>query len=75
MITVVKGSSKVVCTKGTFEEQLKPLGYRLASEVKEAVRSTASLLDKKEENKEQEDLSEKFGLKSSKISISKKGKK
>ena len=75
MITAVKGNSKVKCTLGTFEEHLKPLGYRLASEVEEAVQKTASLLDKKKEDKqEEEDLSKKFGLKDTKTSISKKGK-
>lgn len=86
MITIVKGSSKLVVTNGAYEEQYKKLGYRKASENKGATKKVAPLFEKKEEenkkeenqvesplleNKEEEDLSEKFGLKTSK---SKKGK-
>lgn len=83
MITAVKGNSKIVCTLGTFEEQLKPLGYRLASEDKGATKKVAPLLKNKEEksktlfdNQEEENLNEKFGLlkKEEKTSTSKKGK-
>lgn len=83
MITAIKGNSKIVCTLGTFEEQLEPLGYRLASEEnEEATKEVASLLEKEEdkqesilfEKEEQEELSEKFGLKTKKASTSKKGK-
>ena len=79
MITIVKGSSKLVVTKGAFEEQFKTLGYRIASEDKGAAKEVAPLLKEKEEkeenqdNKEEESLSEKFGLKDRKGSISKKG--
>lgn len=81
MITIVKGSSKLVVTNGAYEEQYKKLGYRKASENKGATKKVAPLFEKKKEenqvesplleNKEEEDLSEKFGLKTSK---SKKGK-
>lgn len=80
MITIVKGSSKIVTTKGTYEEQYKKLGYQIASKKKGATKEVAPLFKKEEENqvkepllenKEEEDLSEKFGLKTSK---SKKGK-
>ena len=82
MITAIKGNSRIICTLGTFEEQLEPLGYRLASEEnEEATKEVASLLEKEEDKQEntlfeeeQEDLSEKFGLKNKKTSISKKGK-
>lgn len=83
MITVVKGSSKIKVTKETFEEQLKPLGYQIASENKGAAKKVAPLLENKEEednlkeslleNKEEEDLSKKW-LKEDKTSTSKKGK-
>lgn len=77
MITIVKGSSKLLVSKGTYEEQYKKLGYQLASENKGATKKVAPL--KKEEDnkqtslleKEEEKISEKFGLKTSN---SKKGK-
>lgn len=50
MITIVKGKEKIICTKGTFEEQYKHLGYQIASEKKEATNKVASIL--KEENQE-----------------------
>lgn len=72
MITIVKGNDKIVCTKGTFEEQYKILGYQIASKEKEATKKVASIIDKeekteKQENKEenineQEEISEKYGL-------------
>jgi hypothetical protein len=79
MITIVRGSSKLVVTRGAYEEQYKKLGYQIASENKGAAKKVAPLLEKKEEKQveessfkkdEEEDLSEKFGLKTSK----KKGK-
>jgi hypothetical protein len=78
MITVVKGSSKLVVTKGTFEEQLKPLGYRIASEDKGATQKVAPLLKEKEEKidkqeTEEDSLNKKFGLEE-KTSTSKKGR-
>lgn len=54
MITIVKGNDKIVCTKGTFEEQYKILGYQIASEKKEATEKVASFENKEEENKEEE---------------------
>lgn len=86
MITVVKGDSKITVTKATFEEQLKPLGYRIASEEKGATKKVAPLFKNKEEktsilldnqeNNEEENLNEKFGLLESKekTSTSRKGK-
>lgn len=50
MVTIVKGKEKIICTKGTFEEQYKHLGYQIASEKKEATNKVASIL--KEENQE-----------------------
>lgn len=81
MITVVKGNSKIVVTKATYEEQLKKLGYQIASESKGATKQVAPLLDIKEEKielkqdsqeEEKESLSEKFGLSEKKTT--KKGK-
>lgn len=85
MITIVKGNSKIITTQGAYEEQYKQLGYQIASKKKEAVKQTASLFTKKEEDKpkkeeikeeikEKEDLSKKFGLKKEETSKSKKGK-
>lgn len=54
MITIVKGNDKIVCTKGTFEEQYKILGYQIASEKKEATEKVASFENKEEEDKEEE---------------------
>lgn len=54
MITIVKGNDKIVCTKGTFEEQYKILGYQIASEEKEATEKVVSFENKEEENKEEE---------------------
>lgn len=54
MITIVKGNDKIVCTKNTFEEQYKILGYQIASEKKEATEKVASFENKEEENKEEE---------------------
>ena len=81
MITIVKGSSKLVVTNGAYEEQYKKLGYQIASTKKGATKSVAPLLENKEEEKpntslfdnEEENLSKKFGLKGTK-STSKKGK-
>lgn len=80
MITIVKGSSKLLVTKGTYEDHFKKLGYQIASKNEGATKEVAPLLKEKEEkeenqdNKEEESLSEKFGLKDRKGSISKKGK-
>lgn len=68
MITIVKGNDKIVCTKGTFEEQYKILGYQIASEKKEAAEKVASFENKEEENKEEkavnfeEELTEKYQI-------------
>lgn len=53
MITIVKGSNKLVVTKGIYEEQFKPLGYQIASKKKEATKEVASVLEK-EDNKDGE---------------------
>lgn len=81
MITVVKGDSKLVITKGAYEEQYKKLGYQIASEKKGAAKKVAPLIENKEEKEpntslfenEEESLSKKFGLKGEK-STSKKGR-
>lgn len=64
MITVFRGNEKIVCTKSTYEDQLKHLGYQIASEKKEAKETLASF-DKKEEKNEDveyEKISEKYKL-------------
>jgi hypothetical protein len=73
MITIVKGTDKIVCTKGTFEEQYKCLGYQIASNKKEATKEVASILDKEKKEKskkektdisnEEEKIKKKYGLK------------
>lgn len=75
MITVQKGGSKLVVTKATFENQLKPLGYQLASEEnKGAAKKVAPFENKKEEaeiketkeneeDKEVKEEAEKLGFK------------
>jgi hypothetical protein len=81
MVTIVKGNEKIICTKGTFKEQYRPLGYRLASEnKKEATKKVASSFEEKEEleiktddaEEEKEELSAKYGLKSKKSTANKK---
>lgn len=82
MVTIVKGNQKIVCTKGTFEEQYKQLGYRLASEdKKEATKEVASSFENKEEKspedeneEDKEELSAKYGLKSKKSATKKEDK-
>lgn len=82
MITIVKGNSKLLVTKGTFEDQYKNLGYHIASNKEEATKKVASIINKeaekennqektlediKENDKEEENkLNEKYGLKSKK---------
>lgn len=64
MITVFRGNENIICTKNTYEEQLKYLGYQIASEKKEAKETLASF-DKKEEKNEDveyEKISEKYKL-------------
>lgn len=64
MITVFRGNENIICTRNTYEEQLKHLGYQIASEKKEAKENLASL-DKKEEKNEDveyEKISEKYKL-------------
>jgi hypothetical protein len=67
MITIVdkEGKNKIVCTKGTFEEQYKILGYRIASEKEEATKKVASIVKKEEikQDNEEEKINEKYGLK------------
>ena len=77
MVTIVKGNQKIVCTKGTFEEQYKQLGYRLASkDEKEATNKVASILkvekEANEDEAEKDELTSKYGLKSSKKSTTSK---
>lgn len=61
MITIVKGNEKIICTRATYEEQFKKLGYLPASEnKKEATKKVASSL--KEEKNEEEKISEKYGV-------------
>lgn len=78
MVTIVKGNQKIVCTKGTFEEQYKQLGYRLASkDEKEATDKVASSFEKVEkeandDEAEKDELTSKYGLKSKKSTTSKK---
>jgi hypothetical protein len=57
MITIVDktGKDKIVCTKGTFEEQYKVLGYRIASNEKEATKEVASI-DKQDKKIEKTDV-------------------
>lgn len=76
MITIVKDSSKLVVTRGTYEEQYKALGYQIASEKKEATKKVASFIEEEkedkqektlkdisnEDSKEKEDLTDKYGL-------------
>lgn len=73
MITIEKGEHKLTCTTRTYEEQFKQLGYRIASDKKEATKKVASSLDNQEKNKEEE-LTEKYGLETKKTKTSKKGK-
>lgn len=93
MITIVKGSSKLVVTRGTYEEQFKALGYRIASNNEEATKKVASFVEEekkdnqnnvektledlsKEDKNENEDLSDKYGLKlNKKTTTGKRGKK
>lgn len=60
MITIIKGNEKIVCTKGTFEEQYKSLGYQIASENKGATKDVAPIVEseEKEEAKVLKDLKE-----------------
>lgn len=67
MITIVKGNEKIICSKKTYEEQYKQLGYLPASEIKkEATKKVASFLKSEEdieEDIEKEKISEKYGIK------------
>lgn len=81
MITVEKGSFKMLVTRETFEEQLKPLGYQIASkDNKGAAEKVAPFVEKEEkiektepekvvedkEKTEEDDLNEEFGFKKGK---------
>ena len=76
MITVKKGDFEIVVTKETFEKQLKPLGYQLASkENKGATEKVAPFVEKEEIEekveknsleKEENTLDEEFGFKKGK---------
>lgn len=75
MITIFKGDHKIVCSKGTFEEQYKILGYQIASKEKEATDKVASIVNKEEikekvEINDEEKINQKYGLKKT----TKKGK-
>ena len=78
MITIEKGKEKIVCTRDTYEEQYKNLGYRLASkDEKEATDKVASSFEKvekeaNEDEAEKDELTSKYGLKSSKKSTTSK---
>jgi len=74
MITIEKGEHKLICTAKTYEEQFKPLGYRIASDTKEATKKVASSLDNQEKKKEEKELTEKYKLETKKTKTSKKGK-
>ena len=55
MITVEKGNFKIVVTEKTFKEQLKPLGYRIASkENKGATDEVAPFVEKEDKIQENE---------------------
>jgi len=66
MITVRKGNDEIVCTKDTYEDQYKRLGYQIVSNIKkEAIDEIASLNKEKivedsqkemQEEKEQEQI-------------------
>lgn len=80
MVTIVKGNEKIICTRGTYEEQYKHLGYRLASkDEKEATNKVASILkvekEANEDEAEKDELTSKYGLKSKKSTTSKKEEK
>ena len=69
MITIVKGKNKIICSKGTYEEQYKQLGYLPISERKrETTKKVASPAKKEEkqeieeDKKEIEKISEKYGV-------------
>ena len=68
MITIFKGNEKIVCTKTTFEEQFKHLGYQIASKDKEATKKVASLSNEEIQDKEKKEdvekdvLTEKYKL-------------
>lgn len=79
MITIVdsNGENRIECTKGTFEEVYKRLGYRLASkDEKEAANKVASILkiekEANEDEAEKKELTSKYGLKTSKKSTTTK---
>lgn len=69
MITIIKGKEQIVCSRKTYEEQYKPLGYLLASESKRETTKRVASPAKKEEKqeieedkKEIEKISEKYGV-------------
>ena len=75
MITIQKGEHKLVCSEQTYENQFKSLGYQIASEKKEATKKVVSSLDNQEKNnKEDNELTEKYGLTTKRTRTSKKGK-
>lgn len=75
MITIIKGEEKIVCTKKTFEEQYKSLGYQIASEKKEATKEVASILkEEKKDNKDGEKEEDNKEVKTEEDKINKKYK-
>jgi hypothetical protein len=76
MITVKKGDFKIKTTKQVFEEQLRPLGYQLASKENEGAAEEVAPFVKKEEvevkakekseKAEEKALDEEFGFKKGK---------
>lgn len=63
MITIVKGNEKIICSKKTYEEQYKQLGYLPASEIKKEATKIVASSFKSEEDIEKEKISEKYGIK------------
>ena len=51
MITVKKGEHEMIVTKGTFERQLKPLGYQIASKENKGAAEKVAPFVKKEDKK------------------------
>ena len=63
MITIAKGKEQIICSRGTYEDQYKQLGYLPISEInKEVTRKVASTIKEKDE-KEEDKITAKYGLK------------
>jgi len=62
MVTIVKGNEKIVCSRGTYEDQYRQLGYRIASEKnKETTEKVVSPI-KEEAEKEEDKITAKYGV-------------